>query len=237
MALRPECKICRLRSPHWLYLGLNPAGDMPHHDNRDHFGSQGLDMLTLFKRHWMLTALILAAVLMVLFAAAIPRKQAASIDHANYPAIEKFGGIAERHDTVDVPDPDKHYRVIFDVVSGSNDPRTINPGLMRVARAVNVFADAGVPLENLDFVAIIHGDATRSVVASNLYDEWYGVDNPNAPLVHALNKAGVRVEVCGQVLSHWKIADADVNKEIGITPSALTTLAIYGNKGYAYERL
>lgn len=194
-------------------------------------------MLNLLKRHWMLAALISAAVLMVLFAAVIPRKPSAGIDHARYPAIEKFGGIAERHDTVDVPDPEKHYQVIFDVVSGSDDPRAINPGLMRVARAVNVFAEAGVPLEHLDFVAIIHGDATRSVVTSSVYDEWFSVDNPNEPLVHALTKAGVKVRVCGQVLNHWKIADSEVNNEIGITPSALSTLAIYGNKGYAYERL
>ncbi|WP_299257106.1 DsrE family protein [uncultured Kushneria sp.] len=194
-------------------------------------------MLTLLKRHWMLAALVFAAVLMVLFAAVIPRKPAAGIDHALYPAIENFGGIAERHDTVDVPDPDKHYKVIFDVVRGGDDPRSINPGLMRVARAVNVFAAAGVPLENLDFVAIIHGDATRSVVNSSVYDQWFGVDNPNEPLVHALTQAGVHVRVCGQVLNHWKIADSEVNDEIDITPSALSTLAIYGNQGYAYERL
>ncbi|WP_438766680.1 DsrE family protein [Kushneria sp. TE3] len=194
-------------------------------------------MLTLLKRHWMLAALVFAALFMVFFAAVVPRKPAAGLEQAHYPAIEKFGGIAERHDTIDVPDPNKHYQVIFDVVSGSDDPRTINPGLMRVARAVNVFAEAGVPLENLDFVAIIHGDATRSVVNSGVYNKWFGFDNPNVALVHALTEAGVRVRVCGQVLNHWKIADADVNDEIGITPSALSTLAIYGNEGYAYERL
>ncbi|WP_456267797.1 DsrE family protein [Kushneria sp. AK178] len=194
-------------------------------------------MLTLLKRYWMLTALASAAVLMVIFAAAIPRKPEAGLDHPHFPAIENFGGIAERHDTVDVPDPDKHYRVIFDVVSGSDDPRTINPGLMRVARAVNIFADAGVPLENLDFIAIIHGNATRSVVNSALYEKWFGFDNPNVALVSALTEAGVHVRVCGQVLDHWKIADDEVNEEIDITPSALSTLAIYGNEGYAYERL
>ncbi|GHC30946.1 hypothetical protein GCM10010082_26470 [Kushneria pakistanensis] len=185
----------------------------------------------------MLAALVFAAVLMVLFAAAIPRKPATGLDHVRYPAIEKFGGIAERHDTVDVPDPSKHYHVIFDVVSGSDDPRTINPGLMRVARAVNVFAEAGVPLEHLDFVAIIHGDATRSVVTSSVYEKWFGIENPNVALVSALKEAGVHVRVCGQVLNHWKIADDEVNEEIDITPSALSTLAIYGNEGYAYERL
>ncbi len=194
-------------------------------------------MLTLLKRYWMPAALVFAAVLMVLFAAVIPRKPAAGIDHALYPAIEHFGGIADRHDTVDVPDPNKHYQVIFDVVSGSNDPRTINPGLMRVARAVNVFAAAGVPLEHLNFIAIIHGDATRSVVNSSVYEKWFGIENPNVALVSALKEAGVKVRVCGQVLNHWQIADEDVNDEIEITPSALTTLAIYGNEGYAYERL
>ncbi|MFC0336178.1 Intracellular sulfur oxidation protein, DsrE/DsrF family [Kushneria avicenniae] len=194
-------------------------------------------MVTLLKRYWMLTALVAAALLMVIFAAIMPRKPEAGLDHARFPAIEKFGGIADRHDTVDVPDPDKHYRVIFDVVSESDDPRIINPGLMRVARAVNVFADAGVPLENLEFVAIIHGNATRSVVNSELYEKWFGLENPNVALVSALKKAGVQVAVCGQVLSHWKIADSEVNDDIAITPSALSTLAIYGNEGYAYERL
>lgn len=188
-------------------------------------------------RHWKPALLLAAALVTILLAALVPRASSTGKDPLNYPAIKGFGGVAERHDQVDVPDPNGHYRVIFDVVSETDDPQLLNPGLMRVARAVNVFAAEGVPPEQLDFVAIIHGSATRSVVNHEVYRRWFDIDNPNVALIAALKEAGVQVSVCGQVLSHWGVADEEVNEEIDITPSALTTLAIYGNQGYAYERL
>ncbi|WP_084388129.1 DsrE family protein [Kushneria phosphatilytica] len=155
-----------------------------------------------------------------------------------YPAISQYGGVVPRDDdNEDVPAVNGTYKVIFDVDSGASSPSQLNPGLKRVARAINVFAAHGVKPEQLQFVAIIHGAATRSVITDQTYRAWFDTDNPNTGLITALKKAGVKVEVCGQALSHWRIGDNDINREIAIAPAALTTLAIYGMRGYAYERL
>lgn len=188
-------------------------------------------------RHWKPALLLTAALFMIALAALVPRTSSVGTRQLNYPVIEDFGGVAERQDRIDVPDPAGHYRVIFDVVNEAEDPQRLSPGLMRVARAVNVFAAEGVPPAQLDFVVIIHGSATRSVVNHEVYRRWFGIDNPNAALVEALKDTGVQVRVCGQVLSHWDVANEEVNEDIDITPSALTTLALYGNRGYAYQRL
>ncbi|WP_106478612.1 DsrE family protein [Phytohalomonas tamaricis] len=180
---------------------------------------------------------ILAALLMILLAFSLgnaPKKNAIAFQ---YPAIEHYGGIAERHDTQEVPVASQDYRVIFDVVSGTNDPRAINGGLDKVARAINVFAASGVPLQRLHLVAIIHAKATPSLLNDDTYQAWYDVKNPNTALIKALTDAGVKVVVCGQSLNHLQIKDEEVNPQVILAPSALTTLAIYGNRGYAYEQL
>lgn len=186
---------------------------------------------------WGLGIFALAALLMIILALSLGYAPKQNKIAFQYPAIERFGGIAERHDTQEVPSADADYRVIFDVVSEPGDPRAVNGGLDKVARAVNVFAASGVPLDHLHLVAIIHAAATPSVLNDETYRSWYDIDNPNTALIQALTKAGVRVVICGQSLNHLEIKDDEVNPQVILAPSALTTLAIYGNLGYAYERL
>lgn len=61
--------------------------------------------------------------------------------------------------------------------------------------------------------------------------------NPNLKLIAALRKAGVKVEVCGQALSELHIANTTVNPQVTITLSALSDLAIWGDRGYAFEQM
>lgn len=105
-----------------------------------------------------------------------------------------------------------------------------------MARAVNVFVSAGVPVKNLKFVAILHGPATPAALDNAAYKKKYGVDNPNIPLISALRKAGVHVDVCGQALADNGFAHSSINKEVRIDLSALATTVIYGDMGYAYMK-
>lgn len=134
--------------------------------------------------------------------------------------------------------PSKHkvYKAIFDVTHGIKDYSKPNAGLVHVARAVNVFASAGVPLSHLKFVAIVHGPATPSILDNAAYKRKYGVDNPNLRLIRQLRRAGVHVDVCGQALADLDFAHAWVDHKVTITLSALSTVVIYGDKGYAYMK-
>ncbi|MGH8161763.1 MAG: DsrE family protein, partial [Gammaproteobacteria bacterium] len=134
------------------------------------------------------------------------------------------------------PNKDHVYKAIFDVTKGFTNASKPDPGLAHVARAVNVFAMAGVPLKNLKFVAILHGGATTAVLNNAAYKAKYGVDNPNIPLIDALRKAGVHVDVCAQALADMHIAHPKVYKKVQIDLSALSDAVIYGDRGYAYMK-
>lgn len=151
-----------------------------------------------------------------------------------YPAIPGFGPTHPLPNAAVQPNKTTVYKAVFDVTSGIKDPSKPNPGLNHVARAVNVFASAGVPLSHLHFVAVLHGPSTPAVLDNAHYRAKYNVENPNIKLISELNKAGVKVEVCGQALADLDYEHAWVNKKVTITLSALSDLIIYGNRGYAF---
>ena len=153
-----------------------------------------------------------------------------------YPSIAKFGPVHPLTDASVMPKKNGVYKAIFDVTSAAKAPDQLEPGLSHVARAVNVFAYAGVPLKNLKFVAVLHGPSTDAILSNEAYKKRYNVDNPNIPLIEALIKAGVHVDVCGQALAEHNIDHADVLKGVRIDLSALATVIVYGDMGYAYMK-
>ena len=165
----------------------------------------------------------------------VPLAQAADMQWT-YPAIEKYGPVHPLPKASVQPKKYHTYKAVFDVTSGAKDPSKPEGGLVHVARAVNVFASAGVPTKRLKFVAILHGPATTAILNNEAYKKKYGIDNPNLPLIDALRKAGVHVDVCGQALADLDIAHADVYNKVRIDLSALATTVIYGDMGYAYMK-
>ena len=180
-------------------------------------------------------ALGATALLLLAGAGFMPVAHAADMQWA-YPAIAGYGGVKPLPDANVQPNKQHVYKALFDVTSGAEDPSKPEGGLVHVARAVNVFASAGVPLKNLHFVAILHGPATPAILNNEEYKKKYGVDNPNIPLISALRKAGVHVDVCGQALADLGFEHAWVNKDVRIDLSALATTIIYGDMGYAYMK-
>lgn len=153
------------------------------------------------------------------------------------PAIQGYGGVHPLPHTKVQPNHKRTYKAIFDVTSGGKDHSKINPGLKHVARAVNVFASAGVPIKHLHFVAIVHGPKATSAVLNNAaYKKLYHVDNPNLKLLSELKKAGVKVFVCGQAMYDLHYPLADLSKDVHAALSALSTTVIYGDKGYVYMK-
>ena len=149
------------------------------------------------------------------------------------PVIEGHGRMVPLPNAAEQPDVSAQYKAVFDV-TGNSDDKSVNGGLDHVARAVNVFASAGVPLDHLHFVAVIHGQATPIVLDNAHYKEKFGVDNPNIDIMQKLAAAGVKLEVCGQAIHGMHIDESWVFKPVTVTLSGLSDLVIYGNRGYAY---
>lgn len=150
-----------------------------------------------------------------------------------FPAINGYGNVVAMPDAATQPDKHAQYKTVFDVTSGA-ELRGVNRSLFRVARAVNVFASAGVPLSHLHFVAVISGPATPVVLDNEHYHAKFGKDNPNLDLIAKLKSAGVDVQVCGQALHGLHLDPSWVDPHVTVALSALSTEIIYGNRGYAY---
>lgn len=153
-----------------------------------------------------------------------------------YPIIKDFGGIYDIPTAAVKPDPAQVYKIVVDVVTGADDPAERSAGLNNVARMINLHAVGGVPAGKLEVVLAMHGGATFATLGNAAYQERFGIDNPNAPLVKALKDAGVKLVVCGQSLIGRDIPLDAVLPEIEVGTSMLTTVSTYQLKGYAVFR-
>jgi intracellular sulfur oxidation DsrE/DsrF family protein len=157
----------------------------------------------------------------------------AQADTMQNPVIKDGGTIHPLPDAALQPDRNQTYKVVFSVTKGSTDPKDLNDALDHVARTVNVFASAGVPLDHLKFVVIVHGQALPVVLDHAHYQKRLGTSNPNLKLISELKAAGVQLYVCGQALAGMKYDDSEVNPDFKIALSALSSIVILQQQGYA----
>jgi intracellular sulfur oxidation DsrE/DsrF family protein len=148
------------------------------------------------------------------------------------PAVQGFGRIHFVPQAAYKPDPHLSYKVVFGMTAAPKGPGDINPSLERVARAVNLYAAAGVPLNHLKFVAIAYAGATELALNDAEYKAKYGVSNPNVPVIAALRKAGFDVAVCAQAVAEHKIAYESIDSSVTLALSALTTITTLEHQGY-----
>ncbi len=149
------------------------------------------------------------------------------------PAIPGVGPVHVWPEAVLRPDATTTYKTVADVTKPAPSNDKMNPGLEHIARVVNVFAAAGVPLSHLKMVAVIHGPATPIALSDQEYQARFGHPNPNTAVIEALTKAGVQVYVCGNALGELQYTPAMVNANIKVALAALSTLVILQNQGYA----
>ena len=154
-----------------------------------------------------------------------------------YPAIKGYGPVHVWPGAIDRPNPADTYKALFDLTQKGKSFDKLNMGLDHIARAVNTFAAAGVPLDHLKFVIIIHGPATPIALNEKAFEARFHHKNPNLAVIVALRKAGVEVLVCGNALGDMHFNPSEVNPEIKVALSALSTLVIQQNEGYALMRM
>lgn len=154
-----------------------------------------------------------------------------------YPVIQGYGPVHVWPEAIERPSPGTTYKALFDLTQGKPDSDKVNPGLDHIARTVNVFAAAGVPPSHLKFDVIIHGPATPIALNATTYRAKYGHDNPNLEVIEKLRKAGVKLMVCGNALGDMGYQPSEVNPDIKTALSALSTLVIQQNEGYALMRM
>jgi intracellular sulfur oxidation DsrE/DsrF family protein len=155
----------------------------------------------------------------------------------SYPVIQGYGPVHIWPKVALRPNPHQTYRALFDVTKPGKTFLKLNPGLSHIARAVNTFVAAGVPLSHLRFLVIIHGPATPIALGARKFQAVFHHPNPNLRILRDLRRAGVRIYVCGNALGDMHYNPREVNPEITVALSALTTLVMIQDKGYALMRM
>jgi len=152
------------------------------------------------------------------------------------PMVKNYGGVFELPFEAEKPDPNLQYKIVLDIYSGADQPSEINPALFNAARMLNLHLVGGVPKENMDVVLAIHGPAAFTVMDNDAYKAKYGTDNPNLGLITELDKAGVKLYICGQSLLVRKIDVNRIAKEIKPALSMLTIVTTHQLNGYAFMK-
>jgi intracellular sulfur oxidation DsrE/DsrF family protein len=148
------------------------------------------------------------------------------------PVIEQFGPVYD----VDSPDfvtpINMTYRAVFDVAQSPDAADQLNPRIESLARFLNMQARAGVKPEQVKLALVVHGAAAKNMLSNAAYKAKFGVDNPNAPLLTALQSKGVRVILCGQTAAHSGFSRQDLAPGVEIALSAMTALVVLQSEGY-----
>jgi intracellular sulfur oxidation DsrE/DsrF family protein len=153
------------------------------------------------------------------------------------PTITGYGKIHYLPNAAYKPVSGETYRIVFSLTQAAKSPSQVNLSLDHVARTVNLYVAAGVPLDHLKFVAVASGAATPLVLTDARYRAAYGVSNPNLPLIAELRNAGVDVAVCGQAVAEHHFQYAWVDRHVTLSLSALTTVTTLEHKGYALMQM
>lgn len=141
--------------------------------------------------------------------------------------------------TYEIPAPDFEtpldieYRVLFDAAAAPEQPGEINAAINSAARFLNMQARAGVPAERMHAALIVHGAASRALLAEAGYRKRYEEQpNPHAALLREMMDAGVRVILCGQSAAGRGIARDELMDGVELALSAMTARAVLMNQGY-----
>lgn len=149
-----------------------------------------------------------------------------------YPIIPNVGGVVPLPNAVE--QPRKRAKIVFDITADAK-PADVNKGLERAARLLNLYGAAGLKSSDVKIAVVMHGEATKSVLAGAVYKQKFGADkNPNLAVIADLRKAGVEVFVCGQALAYKGFDEVDVTDGIKVAAAALTVVVNRQMDGYAY---
>tara|TARA_B100001146_G_C16103962_1_gene400646 strand:- start:315 stop:848 length:534 start_codon:yes stop_codon:yes gene_type:complete len=147
------------------------------------------------------------------------------------PRIESYGKIHFDKNLSFQPDINKTYKLVFNIDNDA-EKEGVNMRLWKIARELNLLKAAGVPDQNIEIAAVVHGKAIAISLTDKAYKKRYHKKNPNTDLVKALNNAGVKLYLCEQTLAGMNFEESELNPSWEVTLSALLTLPILESEGY-----
>ena len=153
----------------------------------------------------------------------------------SYPKIETLGKVVQLPTAAQQPRSGS--KIVVDLIKGG-DPTKLNSGIEKVARFVNIYAGAGAEPAEVEIAVVLHGEATLICLKPDAYAKRFKCnENPNAQCIKKLRQAGVKIYVCGQSLIGKGQHPDDVEANVKVAVSALTSLVNLQAEGHAYVPL
>jgi intracellular sulfur oxidation DsrE/DsrF family protein len=155
---------------------------------------------------------------------------AAPGDFTKGPVFENYGENMPINGGLDKP-LSQRFKVVFDI-SDQSDAGGPNRRFNSVARFINMHVRAGVPKDNIDIAMVIHGKASFDLMSELAHTAKFDRPNSNTELINLLSKFGVKLFICGQSTSYHGVNQADLNKNVSMSLSAMTANALLQQQGY-----
>ncbi len=150
------------------------------------------------------------------------------INAGTYSGVLPVAGIDE------IPDPKKDYKLLFEFTMNPKDSThsKINPGLVEIARIINLHVASGIPMANIHPVIVVHGPSLMSIRKNEIFQKNFKKDNPNSKLIDDLMKNGVKVIACGQAMNFLNVTKEELYAGVKVSLTAQTVLSNYIGQGY-----
>ena len=114
--------------------------------------------------------LVMIAILAAAVATSRPLSaQSAGAPDWRYPVIRDYGGVVALPDAAFQPKPAAEYKLVFSVSEAAKDADTASPGLIQVARFLNLMGLAEADPGSADLAVVIFGAATPAVLGGDAY--------------------------------------------------------------------
>ena len=135
----------------------------------------------------------------------------------------------------ELPDPNRMYKVVFDIGKANPKPDQVSPALMIIARYVNTLSKWGVPADHRKIAVILHQGGEDMIFTNEANkSRTEGLDNPNIDMIKKLTAAGVSFRVCGQGVTAKKIDRKEILPEIQVDLWALVSMVNLQSEGYVH---
>ncbi len=138
------------------------------------------------------------------------------------------------------PDATQKFKLLINLTLWDGDTasvRKISGGIGEIGRLINLHVAAGIPMENLDIVVVVHRSALFAFLTDSAYQGKYKSKNPNLETIKKMSAMDVKFIGCGQAEQFLSIQEIDLVPEIRTALTAQVMLSNYQMKGYAMFKI
>ena len=157
---------------------------------------------------------------------------------AYYPLINAgpYSGVLPVEGVDEIPDPKREYKLLFEFTEGFKDSshQKLHPGLVEIARVLNLHVAAGIPVANIHMVVVVHGPSLLWIRNDSFFQATYQKNNPNSALIEDLMRHGVKFIACGQAMLFFEVKKEQLFPGVKVSQTAQTALSNYLGQGYVH---